>query len=78
MEDIADEDTLTVKGDNSSASTQNRDEGIIAHSHLKFGDGFVQYEGSLIQKHVVGGPSISHGKAFRQQNTNGKVGHLLD
>ena len=78
VEGIADEDTLTIEGDNSSASTQDRDEGIIAHLHLKVGDGFVGYEGSLIQKHVVGGPSIGHGKAFRQQSTNGRVGHPLD
>jgi hypothetical protein len=65
MEGIADEDTLTVEGDNSSASTQNRGEGIIAHLHLKVGDGFVQYEGSLIRKHAVNGPSIGHREAFR-------------
>ncbi len=66
MEGIADEDTLTIEGDNSGALTQNRDEGIIAHLHLKVGDGFVLYEGSLILKHVVGGPSIGNGKEFRQ------------
>jgi hypothetical protein len=78
VEGIADEDTLTIEGDNSSALTQNWDEGIIAHSHLKVGDGFVQYEGSLIRKHVVSGPSIGNGKAFRQQNTIGRMAHPLD
>jgi hypothetical protein len=78
MEGIADEDTLIVEGDNSGALTQNWDEGIIAHSHLKVGGGFERYEGSLIRKHVVSGPSIGHGKVFRQRNTNGRVGHLLD
>jgi hypothetical protein len=66
VEGVADEDTLTIEGDNSGALTQNRDEGIIAHLHLKVGDGFVRYEGSLILKHVAGGPSIGNGKAFRQ------------
>ena len=65
VEGIADEDMLTVEGDNSGASTQDQDEGIIAHSHLKVGDGVVRYEGSFIRKHVVGGPSIGHGKALR-------------
>jgi hypothetical protein len=41
MEGIGDEDTLTVEGDNSGATIQNWDEGIIAHSHLKVRDGFV-------------------------------------
>jgi hypothetical protein len=41
MEGILDEDTLTVEGDNSSAMTQDRDEGIIAHLHLEVGDKFV-------------------------------------
>jgi hypothetical protein len=77
VEGIADEDTLTIEGDNSSASTQDRDEGVIAHLHLKVG-GFVQYEGSLIREHVVGGPSIGNGKAIKKQNTDGRVGHPLD
>jgi hypothetical protein len=78
VEGIEDEDTLTIEGDNSGASTQDWDEGIFAHSHLKVGDGFVRYEGSFIRKHVVGGPSIGHGIAFRRQNTDGRVGHPLD
>ncbi len=41
MEGVVDENMLTIEGDNSSASTQNRDEEIIAHLHLKVRDGFV-------------------------------------
>ncbi len=41
VEDIPDEDMLTVQGDNSNTTTQNRKEGIIAHVHLEVGDRFV-------------------------------------
>jgi hypothetical protein len=33
VEGVSDEDTLTIEGDNSSAMTQDQDEGIIAHAH---------------------------------------------
>jgi hypothetical protein len=38
VEGIPDEDMLTIEGDNSGATTQNRKEGIIAHVHLEIGD----------------------------------------
>ena len=38
---IPDEDTLTIKGDNSVTMTQNRKGGIIAYVHLEVGDQFV-------------------------------------
>jgi hypothetical protein len=38
---VPDEDMLTVEGDNSSTTTQNQKEGIIAHVHLEVGDQFV-------------------------------------
>ena len=41
VEGVVDENMLTIEGDNSSALTQNQDEEIIAHLHLKVRDGFV-------------------------------------
>ncbi len=42
VEGTGDKDTLTVKGEDGGATTQDWDEGIIAHAHLKVGDGFVR------------------------------------
>ncbi len=41
VEGVLDEDMLTVEGDNSSATIQDREEGIIAHVHLEVGVRFV-------------------------------------
>ncbi len=41
VEGVLDEDTLTVEVDNSGATTQDRNEGILTHSHLEVGDWFV-------------------------------------
>jgi hypothetical protein len=64
VEGILYKDTLTIKGDHHGAATQDWNEGIIAHAHLQVGDGFVQDEGSLIWKHVVGGSGVCHSKAL--------------
>ncbi len=64
VEGILDKDGLTVEGDDSSATTQDQDERIIAHPNLKIGYGLVRDEHGLVGKYVVGGPSIRDYKAL--------------
>jgi len=72
VQDVADEQTLTVQGNNRSPATEDRGIRIVAHSNPETANGLVRNEGFAVWDHVVSGAGISHSKAKRSAIARGR------